>query len=377
MTDLNPTVINPNGSKRVVVTKELPGTHWQDVLVAADCRIEIMPGTEILTKEQIKVFIGDQCDGAIGQLTEAWDIDTLGALKAAGGSAYSNYAVGYNNVDTGAATELGIPVGNTPGVLTETTAELAIALTFAASRRIVESDKFMRGGKFHGWLPQLFMGQLFHGKTVGIIGAGRIGAAYARMMVEGHKMNLIYFDLYQNEGLENYVADYSDLLKKHGEDGVSCRRVDSLDELLKEADLVSVHTVLDEKTTHMMNADTLAMMKDDAILVNSARGPIIDEVALVEHCRNHPDFRVGLDVFEKEPAMAPGLADLDNVVIVPHIASATVWTREGMASLAACNVAALLQGYPLSDGSDALPFLKGTPPKAAPSIVNAKELGMA
>jgi len=377
MSELNPTVINPNGSKRVVVTKELPGTHWQEVLVAADCRIEMMPGTEILSKEQIKTFIGDQCDGAIGQLTEAWDSETLGALKDAGGTAYSNYAVGYNNVDTVAATALGLPVGNTPGVLTETTAELAIALTFSASRRIVESDKFMRGGKFHGWLPQLFMGQLFHGKTVGIVGAGRIGAAYARMMVEGHKMNLIYFDLYQNEDLENYVSDYSDLLGKHGEARVTCRRVETLEELLQQADLVSLHTVLDEKTTHMINANSLSMMKDDAILVNSARGPIIDEVALVEHCRTHPDFRVGLDVFEKEPAMAPGLADLDNVVIVPHIASATVWTREGMASLAACNVAALLQGYPLSDGVDVLPFLKGTPPQAVPSIVNAKELGIA
>ena len=336
-----------------------------------------MPGTEILSKEQIKTLIGNQCDGAIGQLTEAWDSETLGALKDAGGTAYSNYAVGYNNVDTAAATALGLPVGNTPGVLTETTAELAIALTFSASRRIVESDKFMRGGEFHGWLPQLFMGQLFHGKTVGIVGAGRIGAAYARMMVEGHKMNLIYFDLYQNEDLENYVSDYSDLLEKHGEARVTCHRVETLEELLKQADLVSLHTVLDEKTTHMINADSLSMMKDDAILVNSARGPIIDEVALVEHCRTHPDFRVGLDVFEKEPAMAPGLADLDNVVIVPHIASATVWTREGMASLAACNVAALLQGYPLSDGVDVLSFLKGTPPKAAPSIVNAKDLGIA
>jgi hydroxypyruvate reductase 1 len=377
MFELNPTVINPNGSKRVVVTKELPGTHWQEVLIAADCRIEVMPGTEILSKEQIKTFIGDQCDGAIGQLTETWDSETLGALKDAGGTAYSNYAVGYNNVDTVAATAMGLPVGNTPGVLTETTAELAIALTFSASRRIVESDKFMRGGEFHGWLPQLFMGQLFHGKTVGVVGAGRIGAAYARMMVEGHKMNLIYFDLYQNEDLENYVSDYSDLLEKHGEARVTCRRVETIEELLKQADLVSLHTVLDEKTTHMINANSLSMMKDDAILVNSARGPIIDEVALVEHCRTHPDFRVGLDVFEKEPTMAPGLADLDNVVIVPHIASATVWTREGMASLAACNIAALLQGYPLSDGVDVLPFLKGTPPQAAPSIVNAKELGIA
>lgn len=372
-----PQIVNPDGPLRVVVTKELPGTHWQEILIKAGCRIEIAPGTAILGKDQIKQLIGDSCDGAIGQLTEPWDEEMLGYLKNAGARAYSNYAVGFNNVDVAAATRLGLPVGNTPGVLTETTAELAIALTFAASRRIVESDRFMRGGKFEGWLPTLFMGQLFHGKTVGIIGAGRIGAAYARMMVEGHKMNLIYFDLNANQDLENYVADYSALLEKHGEPGVSCRRAESVEQLLAEADLVSLHTVLNEHTRHLINAKRLGLMKDNAILVNSARGPIIDEKALVAHCRSHPDFRVGLDVFEEEPAMAPGLAELDNVVIVPHIASATVWTREGMASLAAANVAAMLQGHPVWGSDDVLPFLEGEVPAAAPSIVNAADLFLA
>ncbi len=376
MSSPTPTVINPDGALRVVVTKELPGTHWQDILTAAGCRIEIAPGTSILDKEQVKELIGDRCDGVIGQLTEAWDGETLGALKAAGGRAYSNYAVGYNNVDVAAATALGLPVGNTPGVLTETTAELAIALTFAASRRIVEADRYMRGGKFEGWLPTLFMGQMFHGKTVGIIGAGRIGAAYARMMVEGHKMNLVYYDLNRNEELENYIADYAALLEKHGEQPVTCKRCGTIEELLAEADLVSLHTVLSAETQHLINAERLGLMKDNAILVNSARGPIIDEQALVAHCRSHPDFRVGLDVFENEPAMAPGLTELDNVVIVPHIASATVWTREGMASLAAANVAAMLQGYPVWGSGDVLPFLAGEVPAAAPSIVNATELGL-
>lgn len=372
-----PTIINPDGSLRVVVTKQLPGTHWQDVLTSAGARIEVAPGTEILPKARILELIGDRCDGVIGQLTEPWDAELFNALKTAGGRAYSNYAVGYNNVDVAAATACGIPVGNTPGVLTETTAELAIALTFAASRRIVESDRFMRGGQFTGWLPTLFMGQLFHGKTVGVLGAGRIGAAYARMMVEGHKMNLIYYDVRRNEELENYVADYAGLLEKHGETPVTCRRADSVEELLAAADLVSLHTVLDEATTHLINPERLGLMKPDAILVNSSRGPIIDEAALVAHCQAHPDFRVGLDVFENEPAMAPGLADLDNVVIVPHIASATVWTRQGMASLAAANLAATLQGHPVWTGDDVLPFLTGTPPAAAPSIVNAAELGLA
>lgn len=377
MSSLQPTVINPDGQLRVVVTKELPGSHWQDILTAAGCRIEIAPGTAILDKSQLRDLIGNQCDAVIGQLTEVWDEETLGALKAAGGRAYSNYAVGYNNVDVEAATKLGLPVGNTPGVLTETTAELAIALTFSASRRIVEADRFMRGGQFEGWLPTLFMGQLFHGKTVGIIGAGRIGAAYARMMVEGHKMNLVYYDLHRNEQLENYVADYASLLQKHGESPVTCKRAESIEELLGVADLVSLHTVLNEHTRHLINAERLAMMKRNAILVNSARGPIIDEQALVAHCQAHPDFRVGLDVFEGEPAMAAGLAELDNVVIVPHIASATVWTREGMASLAAANIAGMLQGHPVWNSDDVLPFLKGKIPAAAPSIVNAAKLNLA
>ena len=377
MTTTTPVIANPGGSRRVIVTKELPGTHWLDVLAAADCRVEIEPGTGILPKSRILELIGERCDGAIGQLTEPWDADLFAALKAAGGRAYSNYAVGYNNVDAAAASAAGIPVGNTPGVLTETTAELAIALTFAASRRIAEADRYMRGGKFTGWLPTLFMGQLFHGKTVGVIGAGRIGAAYARMMVEGHKMNLVYYDVRENRQLEAYVADYAALLDKHGAPPVTCRRAGSIEELLGESDLVSLHTVLDESTTHLINADRLGLMKPDAILVNSSRGPIIDETALVDHCRAHPDFRAGLDVFENEPAMAPGLIDLDNVVIVPHIASATVWTREGMASLAAANVAATLQGFPIWTGDDVLPFLEGTPPAAAPSIVNAAELGLA
>lgn len=374
MSSPTPNIHNPDGKLRVLVTKELPGDHWKEILTAAGCRMEIVPGSKILEKKAIIELIGDRCDAAIGQLTEPWDEETLGALKAAGARAYSNYAVGYNNVDVDAATRLGLPVGNTPGVLTETTAELAIALTFAASRRIVEADRFMRGGRFHGWLPTLFMGQLFHGKTVGIVGAGRIGAAYARMMVEGHKMNLIYHDLHTNEALEGYVADYAALLVKHGEQPVTCRRAASLEEVLREADLVSLHTVLNEDTRHLINAERLGMMKDNAILVNSSRGPIIDEQALVAHCREHPDFRAGLDVFEEEPAMAPGLADLDNVVIVPHIASATVWTREGMASLAAANVAAILQGHPVSSSGDVLPFLDGQVPPAAPSIVNAAEL---
>ena len=367
---------NPSGNKRVIVTKKLPGTLWLKRLTRAGCKVEICTSTEVLSVDDIRAAMGTQCDGVLGQLTEDWGDALFSALKAAGAAAYSNVAVGYNNVDVAAATRHGIPVGNTPGVLTETTAQMAVTLTFAVARRTGEAERFLRAGKYKGWLMTLFLGELLWRKTVGVIGAGRIGATYARMMVEGHKMNLIYHDIYPNKDLEDYIAAYGDFLKSRGEEPVSCKRADTVEEVLQQADCVSVHTVLDESTHHLINTASLALMKENAILVNTSRGPVVDEAALVSHCRKHPDFRAGLDVFEDEPDLKPGLNDLDNVVIVPHIASATRWTREGMATLAACNVAAILMGYPVWNKSDILPFLEGEPPKAAPSIVNAKELGI-
>lgn len=364
---------NPSGSKRVIVTKVLPGARWLEILTGADCRVEVCTSPDILSVEEIKVAIGDRCDGAIGQLTEDWGEELFSALEVAGGQVYSNYAVGYNNVDVDAASRHGIPVGNTPGVLTETTAEMAVALTFAAARRIVEADAFMRAGRYQGWLPTLFLGHRMKGSTVGVIGAGRIGAAYGRMMVEGFKMHLIYYDLYQNKALEEDIAAYAEFLQSRGEEPVTCTRAGSVEEVLKTADVVSLHPVLDETTHHLINEERLKLMKESAVLVNASRGPVIDEAALVAHCQKYPNFRVGLDVFEDEPEMKPGLSELDNVVIVPHIASATGWTREGMATLAASNVAGILNGYGAwQNPNEILPFLGDNSPKAAPSIVNAE-----
>jgi len=369
-------IVNPTGSKRVIVTKELPGERWLDILKSAGCRIEIFPSAEVLSVENIRKAIGSNCDGAIGQLTESWGNELFSALKAANGRAYSNYAVGFNNIDLASATSSGIPVGNTPGVLTETTAEMAVALTFAAARRIGESERYLRAGKYKGWLPDLFLGELLWRGTVGIIGAGRIGAAYARMMMEGHKMNVIYYDLNQNRALEDYAHEYSGFLRNRHESPITCRQSETVEELLRLADVVSIHTVLSERTHHLINAERLALMKNNAVLINTSRGPVIDEAALVDHCRRNPCFRAGLDVFEEEPALKPGLNDLGNVVIVPHIASATIWTRQGMATLAASNVAALLMGYPVWNRPDITAFLEADPPKAAPSILNAGDLGL-
>jgi len=372
-------VHNEGGSKRVLVTKNLPGERWLDVLTQNDCRVEICTDpTTILSNSTIKKLIGDKCDGVIGQLTEDWSHELFGALKAAGGKMYSNYAVGYNNVKVPAATANGIGMGNTPGVLTETTAELAAALTLSAARRVVEADVFMRAGHYKGWLPTLFVGNLLQNKTVGIIGAGRIGTAYARMMVEGHKMDVVYYDPYPAKFLEDYVTGYGEFLKSKGERPVRVTRSETVEGVLKAADVVSLHCNLDQNTHHLINAEKLKMMKDDAILINAARGPVIDEEALVAHLKANPNFKCGLDVFEDEPLMKPGLEQCSNAVIVPHIASASLWTRGGMATLAATNVAHGLQGYPVWNSNDMIPFVDGpmeSLPKAAPSIVNAADIG--
>jgi hydroxypyruvate reductase 1 len=368
----------PGGRFRVVVTKDLPGARWREILKAAGCEVLVAESRDILPPGEIRAAIeaGGRTDGAIGQLTEPWGADLFEALARAGGRVYSNYAVGYDNVKVDEATRRGIAVGNTPGVLTETTAEMAVALTFAAARRVVEADAFLRAGRFQGWLPDLFLGKRLHGGTLGIAGAGRIGSAYAKILAPAHAMDLIYFDEVENQALEAYFRDVSPIVARDSGRAIACHRAEDLEELLRRSDVVSLHVALNDRTRHMIGRESLRLMKPDAVLVNTSRGPVIDEAALVEHLKAHPDFRAGLDVFEREPALAPGLADLPNAVVVPHIASATVWTRAGMAALAASNVAGVLQGFPAARTLRVEEHISGPIPRRAPSIVNAKELGL-
>jgi len=371
------TVHRRGGKLRVIVTKDLPGKRWLDVLAAADCEVHVSTSREVLSTKEIVEAIGGRCDGAIGQLTETWGAELFEALRRAGGRAYSNYAVGYNNVAVEEATRRGIAVGNTPGVLTETTAEMAVALLFAAARRVSEAERFLRRGEFRGWLPDLFLGKRLWGGVLGIIGLGRIGATFARMVAPGHAMDVVYHDVRANEELEDQFRRLAALQGEAGERPISCRRAASVEEVLEQADVVSLHVLLDPSTKHLIDAARLKVMKPDAILVNTSRGPVIDEAALVEHLKQNPEFRAGLDVFEREPELAPGLSELPNAVIVPHIASATRWTREGMATLAAANVAGVLKGYPVARQLAVEEFLDGPIPRKAPSIVNAGVAGLA
>lgn len=234
----------------------------------------------------------------------------------------ANYAVGYDNIDCAYAKKKGIFVTNTPGVPTEAVAEHTIALLLSVARRVVESDRFMRTGRYKHWDPQLLIGIELQGKTLGIIGSGKIGSRTAEIAHAGLGMQVVYSDIVQNPALERATgATYL-----------------SLDDLLKTSDAISIHAPLLKKTHHLISTAAFKKMKSTAILINTARGPIVDEQALVVALKNNRIFGAGLDVYEHEPKMAAGLAKLSNVVVVPHTGSATSEARNAMARLAAENI---------------------------------------
>ncbi|MBK5294962.1 MAG: D-glycerate dehydrogenase [Acidobacteriia bacterium] len=262
----------------------------------------------------------------VSQLTDKFNaglIDTLDGVKV-----ISNVAVGFDNIDIAAATQKGIFATNTPDVLTETTADFAFSLLMAAARRVVEGHQFVHSGQWKQWTIDLLAGQDIFGQTLGIFGMGRIGQAVARRG-RGFSMRLIYHDAQRAP---------AELEKELGLEFVS------KDELLRSADFVSLHVPLLESTRKLIGAPELAMMKPSAILVNTARGPVVDEAALARALAQGQIASAGLDVFEREPEVHPGLLHLRNVVLAPHIASASVETRRKMSMMAAENAAAALEG---------------------------------
>jgi glyoxylate reductase len=305
----------------IFITRQIPQAGI-DVLTNAGHDVTISPHDRPLSREEFLRGIGE-ADAVITLLTDKVDAEALEAAPRAKG--FANFAVGFDNMDVAAATERGVPLSNTPGVLTDATAELAWALLFAVGRRVVESDRIMRSGQWTGWGPLQFIGGDVHGKTLGIVGAGRIGTAMA-LKSRGFDMPVLYTNESANPILEEKLG---------------ARLVD-LDTLVTEADFVSIHVPLLPTTRHLFDRDLLARMMPTAYLINTSRGPVVNEADLVEALRTGEIAGAGLDVFEFEPKMAAGLADLDNVVVTPHIASATTESRNGMAELAARNVLAML-----------------------------------
>ena len=266
-------------------------------------------------------------DGMITLLTDTIDEEVL---QAAGSQmkVIANYAVGFNNIAVDAAKERGIVVTNTPGVLTETVAEHTFALIFAVATRVTEADAFVRAKKFTGWEPELLLGVDLLGKTLGIIGAGRIGSRVAEIG-RAFGMSVVYHDVQQNTALEERT------------EAIHCG---SPEEVMRRASVVSVHLPLNDATHHCIDEQKLSMMQSDAILVNTSRGAVIDEQALIEVLEKRQIFGAGLDVFEYEPKVPAALRKLPNVVLTPHTASASIATRGKMAKMAAENVVAVLHG---------------------------------
>lgn len=307
---------------KVYVTRLIPEEGMK--LLYDKCDVVVNPEDRVATKQELIANVKGK-DAMLCLLTDVIDAEVINANP--GLKIIANYAVGFNNVDVQEATKHGIPVSNTPGVLTETTADFAWTLLMAAARRVVEGDKYTRAGKYHGWGPMLLLGQDVHHKTIGIVGFGRIGQAMARR-AKGFDMQVLYYDVNEMpEVAKQYDAEYC-----------------SIDDLLRRADFISLHVDLNDKTRHLIGDREFELMKPNAYLINSARGPVVDEAALVRALRSGRIAGAGLDVYEDEPALAPGLTELDNVVIAPHIASATRETRGAMARIAAENVIAALEG---------------------------------
>jgi len=312
---------------KVFVTRHIPDVGLSAILAQTDA--EVWPGELPPPYELIREKVA-QCDGLVSLLTDRIDAGLLDAARRL--KVVSNYAVGYNNIDVPACTARGISVGNTPGVLTEATADLAFCLLIGAARRLVDSHEYGRAGRWKTWEALGHIGQDLVGKTLGVVGMGRIGQALARRCRFGWDMRILYHDIRPNPQAETDLG---------------AQRVE-LNELLAQSDFVSVHTDLNDSTRGLFNRAAFARMKPTAVFVNTARGPIVVEADLIEALRSGTIFAAGLDVTDPEPPV-PGtpLYGVPNLIVTPHIASATIGTRNAMADICARNLLAGLRGEPL------------------------------
>jgi glyoxylate reductase len=308
----------------VAVTRRLPDVAG-DALRAAGHDVRLHDDAAPPRRDQLLQLVAG-ADAIVSLLSDRIDAEVL---DAAGPSLriVANYAVGLDNVDLDVCRERGVAVAHTPGVLTEATADLAWALVLAAARRVLEGHRLAASGRWTGWAPLQLLGSSLHGRTFGVVGLGRIGTAAARR-ARGFGMDVVYHARRRHEAAEREVP---------------ARRL-PLPELLAVADVVSLHCPLTEATRHLIDAEALNRMKPTAVLVNTARGEVVDEAALVEALAEGRLAGAGLDVFEREPRLHPRLPALPNVVLTPHLGSATVATREAMARLAADAVVAVLAG---------------------------------
>ncbi len=325
--------INMNQIKNILITRPIPEIGI-DMLKKKGYSIDIGRYKVPPTKKQLIAYLkaqakkGVRYDALLTLLTDPID---AALLDAAGPDLkiVSNYAVGYNNIDLAEAKKRGVIIANTPGAFSDCIAEHAVALIFALTTRLAEADRYVRAGKYKGWDPMILIGTDLFGKTLGILGAGHIGERLAMHLNKGFGMPVLYYDVKRNDVLE----------KEYG-----AKFCATPEEVIRQADIVSLHVPLLPSTTHLMDSARLKMMKKTAYLINTSRGPVVDEKALVAALKAGDIAGAGLDVYENEPKLASGLAKLQNVVLTPHIASARKSARDEMSSLAAENIIDAFEG---------------------------------
>jgi glyoxylate reductase len=312
---------------KVFVTRRIPEAGLALLRARKDIALTVYAKDKVIPRSDLLAGIRG-ADAVLSLLTDKID---EAALKTAGSQLkiVSNYAVGFDNIDLAACKARNVKIANTPGVLSNAVAEHTFALMMSIARRIPESDDFMRSGRYRGWEPMLLVGSGIQGKTLGVIGLGRIGKGVVDRAAKGMGMKIMYYDLKRDKAFEQ------------AEPGT---RYASIDRIVSDADFISIHVPLLPSTRHLIDARRLKMMKKTAYLINTSRGPIIDEKALVGALRKGQIAGAALDVFENEPKLAPGLAKLKNVVLTPHTASATIEARDDMATMAAQAIIAVLDG---------------------------------
>ncbi|MFL5653858.1 MAG: 2-hydroxyacid dehydrogenase [Ktedonobacteraceae bacterium] len=313
---------------KILVTQKVPDPAYPPLEAIGDVEANMEEGSIWPYEELLQRGPGH--DYIYSLLTDNIDARFLEACAASTPrlKMVANMAVGFNNIDVETATRLHIAVSNTPGVLSDTTADLAFALLMATARRIPEAERFLRAGKYKGWGPLLFCGADVHGSTLGLLGAGRIGKLVARRS-SGFDMKVIYYDVYRMSPEEEATYNMTYM---------------PMEDVLRQSDFISVHTPYMPSTHHLIGERELKMMKPTAILINTARGPIVDEKALVRALQARTIAGAGLDVFENEPAVEPELLTMENAVLLPHIASASLKTRTLMATMASDNIVAHYKG---------------------------------
>ncbi|MEK7541747.1 MAG: D-glycerate dehydrogenase [Patescibacteria group bacterium] len=333
---------------KILITHDIPD---RGVNLLKSKGYEVVVGNAFNKQELIAELKKDRFDAVLCDLNDKVDAEVF---EAAGKQCriFANYAVGFDNVDVKAAAERGVMITNTPGVLTDTVAEHTFALLLAIAHRIAESDRFTRAGRYHGWEPMLLLGTDVSKKTLGIVGLGRIGSRVAHHAVRGFDMRVLYYDVKRNEEFEREFETSMGVRLPSGdfpneENRTSIDPIEfsgDIDDVFRKADFVSIHVPLLPATRHLVDARRLSLMKKTAYLINTSRGPIVDEAALVQALRNKTIRGAALDVYEHEPALTPGLAELDNVILTPHTASATEETRQAMSELASRNIIDALEG---------------------------------